>query len=41
MENEKSPGVDGLPTKFYKNFFENTIYNLAHMVQSHCSTIIK
>ena len=23
MENGKSPGVDGLPTEFYKVFFEN------------------
>ena len=41
MENEKSPGVDGLPIKFYKEFFENTIYDLAHMVQLHRSTITK
>ena len=28
MENDKSSGVEGLPIKFYKNFFEKIKHNL-------------
>ena len=30
MENEKSPGIDGIPIEFYKTFYktiENGLYN--------------
>ena len=28
MENGKSPGIDGLPIEFYKQFFETIKYDL-------------